>query len=118
MSPRFTSSSTSAPAARDSAITRSSTAMPRLPNRSKNADCGLTTATYGATASTAVSANRSSPATSSVRPHSCSSAACGSIPTQNGPRSARAACEAGAEGASSSRLLLQDPAAATAAPRR
>ena len=43
--------------------------MPRLPKRSKNADCGLTTETYGATASTAPSANRSSPATSSPSPH-------------------------------------------------
>ena len=33
---------------------RSSTAMPREPNRSKNADCGLTAATRGASASAAV----------------------------------------------------------------
>ena len=92
MSPRFTSSSTSAPAARASRMTRSRTAIPALPNRSKNADCGLTIETYGATASTTVSANVSRLATSSIRSQACSSSGCGSTPTQNGPRSAMAAC--------------------------
>ena len=42
--------------------------MPRAPNRSKNAACGLTTATSGASASTAPRVNLSSPATSSPSP--------------------------------------------------
>ena len=44
MSPRLTSSTTSAPASRASRTVRSSTAMPAAPKRSKNADCGFTTA--------------------------------------------------------------------------
>ena len=47
---------------------RSSTAMPREPKRSKNADCGLRTATRSASASTTVRVKRSRPATSSSRP--------------------------------------------------
>src|SRR5690606_41643811 len=46
---------------------------------SKNADCGLITATSPASASTAVSAKRSSEPASSVRPHERSSDGCGSI---------------------------------------
>ena len=98
MSPRLTSSTTSAPASRAVATTRSRTAMPREPWRSKNADCGLTTATCGPTPRRRCRAKRSRPATSSVRPQASSSAACGSMPAQSGPRSSMAACEPGAEG--------------------
>ncbi len=65
--------------------------MPREPNRSKNADCGLTAATWGASTSVAESANFSSPLTESVSPHASSSAACGSMPAHSGPRPSIAA---------------------------
>src|SRR6476469_1163743 len=86
MSPRLASSSASAPAPRASARTRSSTAIPAEPYDSKNADCGLSTATVGPRASTTVNANRSNPLTVTGRPQSSSSSGCGSIPTHNGPR--------------------------------
>ncbi len=61
--------------------------MPRLPQRSKKADCGLTTATTSATFSTTVRLNRSSPAGESSSPQAVSSAGLGSMPTHRGPRS-------------------------------
>ena len=91
MSPRLTSRTTSAPAARQAATVRSSTAMPRDPYASKNADCGLITAAVSANASTQMSAKRARPSTSSVRPHASSSAGCGSMPTHSEPRSSSAA---------------------------
>src|SRR5690606_38114170 len=92
MSPRLASTTTRAPAARASAIVRSSTATPRDPCRSKNADWGFKTATCEPSASTTVRANRSRPSGSSPRPQSASSAGCGSIPTHNRPRASIAAC--------------------------
>ena len=81
--------STSVPASRSPASARSRTATPREPNTSKKADCGLTTATCPANASTQVSVNRSSPSTSSARPHASTSARCGSMPAHSGPCVAR-----------------------------
>ena len=86
MSPRFASSSTSAPASLVSARTLSSTAIPADPYDSKNADCGLSTATVGPRASTTVIAKRSRPCTEAGKPHACSRPGCGSIPTHSGPR--------------------------------
>src|SRR4029077_4561908 len=86
MSPRLTSSTTSAPASRANRTVRSRTAMPAAPKRSKNADCGFTTAASSPIADTQVSAKRSSPDASSGNPQSRSRAACGSIPTHSEPR--------------------------------
>ena len=96
MSPRLTSSSTSAPASRDSAITRSSTAMPaaaeplverrlRLDHRARTAR-----APRRRSARTAPARRRRR-----SRPHSCSSAACGSMPAQSGPRASDGGVERG-----------------------
>ncbi len=90
MSPRFTSSRTMAPASRNCRIVDSKVAIPREPNRSKKADCGLITAIRSANASTAICANRSSPSGLSGNPQRIKSSGCGSIPTHNGPRSSSA----------------------------
>ena len=82
-------------------MTCSSTAIPREPNRSKNADCGFTAATRGASASTAVRANFSSPLTESVRPQASSRPACGSMPAHSGPRPSIASRSRAPNGASS-----------------
>src|SRR5690606_36510620 len=78
------------PTRRSSDLTRSSSAPPLEPKRSKNADCGLTKPTRSAQASTIVSANRSAPARSSSRPQCRSTAPCGSTPTHNGTRALNA----------------------------
>src|SRR5690606_37416520 len=71
---------------RASATACSSTATPREPNRSKKADCGLSTPTRSASASTVMRAKRSRPRGSSSRPQALSSSGWGSMPTQSGPR--------------------------------
>ena len=82
----LTSSSTSAPAAtrlRDHPLEHGH--APAAEPLVENADCGLTTETWGATASTTVRANRSEPGDVVVETPPCRRAACGSIPTQKGP---------------------------------
>ena len=59
MSPRFASATTSSPAVRAYAHTRSKTSMPGAPSASKKAICTFTPTTYGATASTIAQQNRS-----------------------------------------------------------
>ena len=87
MSPRLTSRSTSAPAARARRRPARGQRCPRQPNRSKNADCGLTRRDTrrqrldrGQRELLQPGRRRRS------RPQASSSAACGSIPAHSGPR--------------------------------
>ena len=86
-------------------MTRSSTAMPREPNRSKNADCGLTAATWGASASAAPSANFSSPLTESVRPQASSRRGVRVDAGAQRPAAVHRGPQPGAEGLASVRLI-------------
>ncbi len=91
MSPRLASAITIRPAAVASAISRSSSAIPAEPCRSKKATCGLTTLTTPANASTHVAPKACSPLASSGSPHAVSNADDGSIPAHSGPVAAVAA---------------------------
>src|SRR5439155_7551632 len=68
MSPRFASAITCNPAAREYAQTSSRARTPSAPSASKNATCGLTATTYGATASTRPRQKRSQAAAACSRP--------------------------------------------------
>src|SRR5947199_3509254 len=68
MSPRFASAITCNPAAREYAQTSSRARTPSAPSASKNATCGLTATTYGATASTRPRQKRSQAAAARSRP--------------------------------------------------
>ncbi len=72
--------------------------MPREPNRSKNADCGLRTATRSASASTVVRVKRSRPAMSSFSPQEVSREACGSDADAERPAGVHGVAQPGAEG--------------------
>src|SRR6266545_1845410 len=83
MSPRFASAITWRPAARAYAHTSSSARTPSAPNASKNATCGFTPTTYGATASTSPRQKRAQASADSARPR------CASPFSSTGRRSGR-----------------------------
>ena len=81
MSPRLASAMTSEPGRRASATSRSSSAMPAEPCRSKNATCGLITGDRRRrTPRRRRRRTRASPPASSLRPHASSSCARGIDP--------------------------------------
>src|SRR5580704_2875462 len=91
MSPRLASAITMRPAAVASAMSRSSSAIPAEPWRSKKATCGFTTLTAPAKPSTQPAQKARRPAASSRNPHLTNSAADGSMPAHSGPVLATAA---------------------------
>src|SRR6266511_3042811 len=83
MSPRFPSAITCSPADRAYAQTSSSARRPSAPSASKNATCGFTPTTYGATASTSPRQKRAHASAACARPR------CASPFSSTGSRSGR-----------------------------